>query len=145
VTLYQKTQRLPEALDVCQQLIGIDPGCSIYHVQAGMTNLRLNRLPDAEAAFKRAVQVAPDRFEGYAALAQFYLATERELLAAKTQAAKAVELAPVAQNYYLLFRACRRTGDSAGAAAAIEQALKLEPGNPEYQQIRESMRREANL
>ena len=64
----------------------------------------------------------------------------RKLSEAKKLAAKAVELEPLAKNYFLLGSICRRVGDRAAARAAIEQAVALEPGNPQYRQAYELVR-----
>jgi cytochrome c-type biogenesis protein CcmH/NrfG len=49
-------------------------------------------------------------------------------------ARKAVALKPTALNYYVLSNACDKSGDYQGALQAIEQAIQLEPGNAQYKQ-----------
>jgi Flp pilus assembly protein TadD len=65
-------------------------------------------------------------------LAGLHLASNRKLDEAGELAAKAVELEPLAKNYFLLALIRQRVGDRLAARAAVEKAVSLEPGNPEY-------------
>ena len=70
-----------------------------------------------------------------------HLMSGRKLSDAKEPATKAVELEPLAKNYFLPGSICLRMEDLAAARAAIEQAVALEPGNPQYRQAYELVRR----
>jgi len=70
-----------------------------------------------------------------------HLMSGRKLSDAKELATKAVELEPLAKNYFLPGSICHRMEDLAAARAAIEQAAALEPGNPQYRQAYELVRR----
>ena len=61
----------------------------------------------------------------------------RKLPEATQLARAAVQVEPSAPNYLVLSVACASNGDFAGAASAIEQAMKLDPGNPKYVQMYE--------
>jgi tetratricopeptide (TPR) repeat protein len=50
-------------------------------------------------------------------------------------------LEPTAYNYSQLAEICARSGDWAGAGEAIEQALRLEPENPQTRQAYEAIRK----
>jgi cytochrome c-type biogenesis protein CcmH/NrfG len=80
------------------------------------------------------MQLSPERPEGYAALGQLYVQTDRRLSEAKTLARKAVELEPVAVNYFLLSTACDKNHDYGGALTAIQRAMDLDPGNLRYRE-----------
>jgi cytochrome c-type biogenesis protein CcmH/NrfG len=54
---------------------------------------------------------------------------------AVTLAESAVQLAPLAQNYELLCQAHAKDGDIASASAALQKAIELDPGNPEYEKM----------
>jgi len=76
----------------------------------------------------------------YAALAQLYVRAGRKLPQARELAWRAVSLAPTAQNYVVLGGVCEKAGDLAGARAALERAMALEPGNEQFRRWHESLR-----
>jgi len=76
--LCQQTRRYHEALRYYLEVAQIDPSDALVQLNLGRVSLKLNLMTQAEAAFKRVVELAPDRPEGHAALAQV-----REMLAAK--------------------------------------------------------------
>jgi hypothetical protein len=55
-------------------------------------------------------------------------------------ARKAAELAPTAANYWLLASACRKYGDVASALAALDLAIKIDPGNLQYRQAYDAIK-----
>ena len=103
----------------------------------GLLNTRLKRFDDAERVYRKATQLAPQRSEAYRALAHLYLHTNQKPQQARSLASKAVELEPIAPNYYVLSLACQHNADRTGALSAIEQAIELEPGNAKYQRMHE--------
>ncbi|MGQ9576190.1 MAG: tetratricopeptide repeat protein [Thermoguttaceae bacterium] len=139
VTVLLWRGRTREALEVLQELRQIEPHDPVHLVNLGTLHLRLRQLDEAERAFKAAVKLAPDRSEGYASLAQFYLQTRRNLPLAKQHAAKAVELEPTGQHYFILCLACRENADPAGAITAIDRAIQIDPGNRQYREARERL------
>jgi protein O-GlcNAc transferase len=76
--LAHQSQRYEDALRYYQEVARIDPTDALVHLNLGRVSLKLNLPREAEAAFKRVVELAPDRPEGHAALAQV-----REILARK--------------------------------------------------------------
>jgi len=133
--LYQQKNRFSEALPLYKQLTEIQPGNGVNYLYLGQVNARLKRFQDAERAYQKVTQVAPKRPEGYRALAQLYLRIGRKIPEAKTLAARAVKLAPIAVNYFVLASACNKSGDRGGAVSAIRKAVRLDPLNAEYQQM----------
>ena len=97
----------------------------------------LGQIEAAAEAYRDAIEVMPSQAGGYSALAGLYLKANRELPEAKRLALKAVELEPLAPNYYLLSAAYLKDGDPAEARSAMEQAMALDPGNPLYRQTYE--------
>jgi Flp pilus assembly protein TadD len=97
----------------------------------------LNLFDDAEKAYKKVIEVAPKRSDGYRALARLYLQLNRNLSEAKTLASKAIELEPTAMHYFILAAACDKNGDRTGAIAAIGQAIEMEPGNMQYRRTQQ--------
>jgi tetratricopeptide (TPR) repeat protein len=133
-SVYGQQNKAEEALRVLEELLAIEPENPVHHRNAGALNIRLQRFDAAEEAFQKAGQLAPDRPEAHVALAQLYLETNRELSQAWTHARKAVELEPIAANYFLLSSVCERNGDHAGALTAIKRARDLDPGDPRYKE-----------
>jgi len=74
--LCQQTRRYQDALRYYLEVAQIDPTDALVQLNLGRVSLKLNLVRQAEVAFKRVVELAPDRPEGHAALAQV-----REMLA----------------------------------------------------------------
>lgn len=131
--LYEQKQKATDALTLYEQITRAEPGNGVAYFLMGNLRTRLNQPDEAEKAFRKVIEVNPERPEGYRALAQFYLQFNRSLAEVKTLAAKAVEIEPAAANYFLLATACERNNDRAGALAAGKRAVELDPGNGDYQ------------
>jgi len=129
VDLYMRTGRDREGLTFCEQLRALDPGNPTYHLNTGALLARLERLDAAEEAVRKAIELAPERPTGYRSLVRILLFRKQGLPEAKALAQRLVELEPAAPNYGLLGEACRLSGDLAGARAALERAMQLDPGN----------------
>lgn len=132
VMLYQKAQRNDEALKIAQEMVQAEPRNGLHHLAVGNLRLRLKQVSAAEAAFRQVTNLAPQRPEGYFALAQVYLQTNTNQPQARLLAEKAVQLAPTPPNYYVLSQACAAVGDWPGAKSAIDKACALDPRNPQY-------------
>jgi tetratricopeptide (TPR) repeat protein len=139
-TLYQKTQRLLDALRIHEQVTEIEPENGVNYFLMGNLNSRLNRFDASEKAYKKVIEVAPDRPEGYRGLAELYLKFDRNRPQTVTLASKAVELVPTAMNYFVLAGACDRNGDRAGSLSAAKRAAELEPNNVRYQRMYQAIR-----
>lgn len=137
---YESQNQLEKALKMYEQLSEIEPQNGLNHFYIGGLNVRLKRFDTAEAAFRKVIELVPERCEGYRALAQLYVQTDRNLPEAETLARKAMELEPIALNYFVLSTVCEKNGDRAGALSAIQQAVQLEPGNTRYQRVYERIK-----
>lgn len=142
-SLYQQNGRLDKALDMFQRLADVEPDNAAYRMAIGSLYLQQERFDQAEQALKKACELAPRQPDGYRALVRLYLSSNRKISEAASLAETAVELAPTAANYVLLSAARGRNGDLAGALAAVDHAVKLEPDNAEYQRIRDSLKEPA--
>ena len=140
VRLYREQNRLPETLAQIEQLRQIEPKNLDYARGAGTLYGRLNRFDAAEEALEQVLQQSPEECWGYLALCRLYLQSDRKIPEAAKLAEKAVRLDPAASTYFLLSAAHERNGDLPGALTAIQQALKLDPRNPQYQRAERMIR-----
>jgi tetratricopeptide (TPR) repeat protein len=106
----------------------------------GLLSARLKHFADAEKAFLKVIDLAPEASNGYRELAQLYLTIRRNLPQARTLAEKAVALEPIAVNYFVLSWACDVNGDSESGLKAITRAVQLEPGNMRYKKVYEHIK-----
>jgi len=139
VMLYQQAQRNQEALRYCQEMVRAEPRNAFHYLGMGNLHLRLKQGTEAEAAFKKVIELAPERAEGYFALAQMYVQANLHPPEALRLAHRAVNLAPSPVNYYVLSQACAKNGDLPAARAAIDKACELDPGNAQYPEWRASL------
>lgn len=138
-SLYDRQGRTHEAIAALRRWREHDPENRRVYSRLGSLYARLGDFEGAEEAFVGAIRAAPQEGRGYAALAGLYLQADRKLPEAKTLAQEAVEHDPRARHYLLLSLACQKNGELGEARSAIEQAAALEPGNPEFQRVRQTM------
>jgi len=137
--LYERQGRIDEAHDALVRGSKANPDDVGAHHNLGTFLARRGRFEEAETAFKRAIETAPHLGGGYAALAGLYLTSNRSLPEAEKLAAKAVELEPLAKNYYLVAVACLRNEKLPQAQSAIKHAIALEPANAEYRRMHQTL------
>ncbi|MBN2270580.1 MAG: tetratricopeptide repeat protein [Sedimentisphaerales bacterium] len=140
-SLYRKNGQQTKALEIHAKIRGMAIEDLIDLLEFGALSVDLQQFEDAEKAFRKAIELAPQSPSGYQKLALLYLTIKKELAEAKGLAEKAVALEETAINYSLLSRACIMNGDGAGALEAIRKALELEPQNREYQRYYDLIRR----
>ena len=130
--LYERQGRIAEARDALAHGCKANPDDIGTHLRLGTFLAGQGKFDEAEKALREGIRIMPYLGGGYAALARLHLTANRKLDEANELAAKAVELEPLAKNYFLLALVRQRVGDHQAALAAIEKAVSLEPGNPEY-------------
>jgi tetratricopeptide (TPR) repeat protein len=129
LAFYEQAGRLEDARTFFEQLTQMQPESALDHFHLGNLCARLNRRDEAEQAFLNVTRQAPDWPQGYEALVQLYLTTGWKLPEAKAFASTAARLRPSPQNYFLLAQVCTKIGDRGDALTALEQALRMDPGN----------------
>jgi len=139
MSLYGRSSRQADAAALFRRLSELQPKSAVNYFFLGNVRFVQKRYDDAEGAYRKVIDLNPDRPDGYIAMVQLYLATRRKLAEARALAAKAAKLKPHPQAYFLLAVACARSGDRAAATAAIERALEMDPRNPQYRRMRESL------
>lgn len=125
--LYMRHKKWPEALDVCRELLRIDPGNPVYYQNQGAAQFYLGQLDESEKAIRQSLRLAPRSPQGYHSLVQVLGHHDWKLPEAKVAAEILVELQPTARNYEILAELCRKTGDLEGARAALQQARQVDP------------------
>ncbi|MBN2476330.1 MAG: tetratricopeptide repeat protein [Pirellulales bacterium] len=131
--LFKRGGRDQEALEVYEELSRIEPENALVYAQIGMLNSRLQRFDATEKAFRKVIELAPERAEAYGWLAELLLHHNKNLPEAESLARAAVEIEPGGPAWVLLSEACRKNGNRAGAISAMEQAVQAEPENVAYQ------------
>jgi tetratricopeptide (TPR) repeat protein len=94
VSYYQRKNRLGSALCQLDELLAIRPHNAEYWIQSGRLLARIGDPDGAEAAFRKAVELAPQSPDGYLSLAELFLQSRRKLAEAAPLAEKAAQLAP---------------------------------------------------
>ncbi len=135
--LYTDTGRQEAMRPLLEQLCKIEPDNPVHFRNLGVYLSNRGEVDQAEVAFRRFVELAPEQADACSTLAEFYVQKGRKLPEAVALARRAVALDPRAENYYLLSQACAKTGDRSGALTAIGRALELDPGNATYRAMRE--------
>lgn len=135
--LYTDTGRQEAMRPLLEQLCKIEPDNPFHFRNLGVYLSNRGEVDQAEAAFRRFVELAPDQADACSTLAEFYVQTGRKLSEAVALARRAVALDPRAEHYYLLSQACAKVGDRSGTLTAIGRALELDPGNATYRAMRD--------
>lgn len=142
--LYQAGNRPSDALAMHKRIGQIEPNNLTCQLNIGVISARLKQFADAEAAFAKAITLAPETSAPYRYLAQLYLETGTKLPRARELAERAVALEPIAANYFVLSWACDRNADTDSALSAIKKALESDPDNPRYRQMYELVRKRSS-
>lgn len=140
--LYQIQGRKADSVRALQALLKAAPDRAAVHVTCADLCAELDMDEDAEASYRKAMELTPLKAGGYLNLARFLIQKRRKPEEAKTLAQKAVEMEPNGQAYYWLAAACQLNNDKPGALAAIERAAQLEPSNPEFQKVYQMVRQQ---
>jgi tetratricopeptide (TPR) repeat protein len=139
--LYEQQGQLEQAVHLLRSLAERVPDDLALLLNLGELCVRMAWFKEAEDAYRKAIESTPHNPGGYVALAGLHLKTGAHPAEARQLAEQAVSLDPRPSSYALLSAACQQCGDQTAALAAIDQALELEPGNPEYLALRATIRK----
>ncbi len=139
VVFYTQQQRDAQAARACGELTKIDQNNADYRLKFGSLLARLGQLDAAETQLRKAAALAPKRAAAYRALVQVLLLGDRQPSDAPQLAETLVGLEATAANHALLATVRQRVGDRAGALAAIERAVELDPANDAYRRTRDTL------
>jgi tetratricopeptide (TPR) repeat protein/TolB-like protein len=99
-----------------------------FHLDRGHQLLAQGFLAEAEREFREAIALNASNAEAHAALANAL--EPGDPAAARAEAQTALHLRPSAEPFLVLARLDLRDNKAAAAAQDVDQALRLEPGNP---------------
>jgi tetratricopeptide (TPR) repeat protein len=132
VTLHSSGQNWKRAAAVQKQLCQLTPNDPAAWIRHGRLSLQNRDFAEAQDALQRAIELAPDRAEGYALLAQVEMLPGRDSSRAVELARRAVEADPSAANHYILGTAHWHAGNIDDSRVSLQRAVALEPDNAEF-------------
>lgn len=128
---YQRTRRVPEAIELFQKVLAADPNYASALTNLGMAYTQLQRAKEAIPFLQRAIAIDPKSITTYQDLAAAYVQLS-QFADAAAQLRLALQLAPSSgQLHYNLGLALKSQDDTAGAIPELETAEKLDATGPE--------------
>jgi serine/threonine-protein kinase len=129
--IYETQEKRSEAEASYKKAIETRPH-RMYLDELGSLYLRMGRLEDATAVFRRSIQLAPDGFIGYRNLGVAYY-MQGDLAASASQFQKALQIRPDATLYANLGTIHFSQGLYQQSVEAFEKALDMPGGSNNYQ------------
>jgi Tfp pilus assembly protein PilF len=123
--------RLDESEALFKQILEKAPGLAVAHYNLGYVYTRKKDWPAAEAEFKKAIELQPDRSDTYSALAAVYEATSRRSEALELLSSAGSRFEQDAAFQFNAGIAYLNSGDNARAEAALLKARELDPSKVE--------------
>jgi len=130
--LMVRHNRFAEARKWAESVCKLEPDASENWLRLGTICVQAGQPEQAEAPFRRAIELAPDSADGHAALAQVLMLPGKDNRQAVEWARKAIQLQPTADHYFVLAAACWALEDWPRARTALEKAIELNPTDPRY-------------
>lgn len=131
-----------EAIRLYRELMEMDPMSLQYPLRLAGVLSQTQKLHEAETVLQAFCQRWPERPEAHLALAQFYLRVAHRPQEAVQVATTLVALRGSAADYALLAQGLYEAGDRQGAEKALQKAMELAPGRPEWAKLREIFSRD---
>ncbi|MHB8862496.1 MAG: tetratricopeptide repeat protein [Pirellulaceae bacterium] len=139
--MYSRQRRPEEALKYVRELQRIEPQNRLHDRNEGLFLSRLKRYDEAEKVFRELCRQEPTGSAGYASLAELLLLRGGDVREAQSLAQRAAEFDMSGPNLFRLALVAHQAGDLTTARRAIDQALALEPENPDYRRLYASIYR----
>jgi len=132
--IYLKMGKFEKAIEKFNKAMDIDPVFPLSPFRKGYCLVRLNRLTEAEAAFKQAIERKKDFTEAYTNLANvLYLQKKND--EAEFYYKKAADVSRSINSYFALLSFYQNTGKSANAREVCLEILKINPQNQKARDI----------
>ena len=128
--LYVRLNRPADAIHVLEELERLQPRQLDHPLDRAALHEQLQQLEAAERCYQRVLAIVPDDIRALAGRARICLASGQQGAEAQRLAQRIVQLHPSAEHFLFLSSVCRANGDRAGARAALQQAVRLDPDNP---------------
>jgi tetratricopeptide (TPR) repeat protein len=141
VETYIRKGDISGAIETYARFVKVNPKSPTSWLRLGVLQLKGERFDEAEASFKRAMELDPDYAEAYNNLAWLYASMGKDLGEALRLARKAVTLKPIASHIDTLAWVYYKSGRYGEAEKEALRALELEPENEEYRKRLEEIRR----
>lgn len=127
---YRKAERIDEAYDVLKKSMQEYPREGCAYLQWGAMRAMIGRFAEAEEAFRKVIELSPDKMEGYANLAQAMI-TQKKPAEAETVLRQGIKQLPTNVQLHIFLATVLGQLDRRGAAEAeLREALRLDPNNP---------------
>lgn len=123
--------KLDEAEGYYKEILEKLPDLAEVHYNLGHVYVRKNDLDAAEAEFKRAVELKPQRPDPYIALEALYSSKKQTKEAAEVMMGAGTSFEQDAKFQFVLGTACVNAGQNASATAAFRKVIALDPKNIE--------------
>lgn len=120
-----------KAMEMYNRAIAVAPAAPIY-IRIGMIQHQANKISEAEAAYRKAIELDPKAAEAQNNLAYLLLSQNRQLGEAEALARKATSLEPANAGFRdTLAMILKARGNVDAAILELEKAAQLKPENPE--------------
>jgi tetratricopeptide (TPR) repeat protein len=137
--LFAEAGQTEMAMEYCEQAEASAPQDAMVHLNVGILAARLRRFKVAEAALRKACELAPENAAAPRLLCQVLLESNGNAAEAAALARKAVDHEPSAENYYVLGTAEIHRGNVPAAVAAVRRAVELAPNERRYRAVLEQL------
>jgi len=132
IVIFQKQDRLKEALDLVDQLCGAEKENPRWpYTRGALLSLMGNRVA-ARQAYEDVAKLAPTSPTGYESLARLAIGTREDLKSAIPNAKKVVEVRGSAADHELLAQAYAVNSDFSSAHESLSEAIRRDPANRDY-------------
>lgn len=122
-----------QALQVLRPLVNSNSADIQFLTQIGQAFVQLEAFSEADQVYERIIQQHPQSAVGYAARCELQLRLGKHSTETLDLARQAVQKSPSAPNQFLLSVAAHHVGNNNIAIRAIQEAIRLDPQNLQYQ------------